>query len=248
MSLNQPTIQDQVLFVDDDPDTRRLVSELFRTKLGIVVTLADSAKEAIDLLGEQNFTLVVSDYEMPGARGIEVVSFMARERMVTPFLFYTSSNISSHELQKLDYPIVVIQKPYFEGLLSMAAKMLRPHWGRMTVSQKIERYGYDPDSIEGALKINRRVGDLFKRLREKSGKTIEEVEQASGVSATEMKAWESGYLSPTETCFYNAVSILGDQAMFEASEFLSHLQDEAQRKIAELKDENSPDDPSSTDS
>jgi CheY-like chemotaxis protein len=57
-----------VLVVDDDGDARDLVRRLLED-WGVVVTTAGSSAEALNLMGEQRFDMLVSDIGMPGEDG-----------------------------------------------------------------------------------------------------------------------------------------------------------------------------------
>jgi CheY-like chemotaxis protein len=62
-----------VLIVDDEPFQRRIVREVLRN-LGFVKTKdADSGELAIAKMREQRFNLVLSDVQMPGMNGLELL-------------------------------------------------------------------------------------------------------------------------------------------------------------------------------
>jgi DNA-binding NtrC family response regulator len=62
----------QLLIADDDPATREMMGAFFREK-GYFVFLAENGEEALHLLGEEKIDLVISDYQMPGMDGRELV-------------------------------------------------------------------------------------------------------------------------------------------------------------------------------
>jgi signal transduction histidine kinase/ActR/RegA family two-component response regulator len=69
----------QILVVDDAEDTRELMSEAL-TKYGANITTAQSATEALELLGRSRFDLLVSDIEMPNRDGYSLIQeIRARE-------------------------------------------------------------------------------------------------------------------------------------------------------------------------
>lgn len=64
---------DSVLFVDDKPQALDVIVRL--APQGLRVETASSAQEALDALRERGpFSVVVSDYEMPGAKGVELLA------------------------------------------------------------------------------------------------------------------------------------------------------------------------------
>jgi putative two-component system response regulator len=65
--------RETVLFVDDDKTILAFVCDLFKNR-GLQVLTADCAGEALAIVEEQAVAVVVSDNEMPGMRGVELLS------------------------------------------------------------------------------------------------------------------------------------------------------------------------------
>lgn len=71
---------DSILFVDDTPQVLDVIVRL--APPGLAVATATSAEEALDVLRERGpFAVVVSDYEMPGTKGVDL---LARIRSASP--------------------------------------------------------------------------------------------------------------------------------------------------------------------
>jgi putative nucleotidyltransferase with HDIG domain len=66
-------VQETVLFVDDEKSYLSYTSSIFEDR-GLKILTANSALEALKLVEEQSVAVVVSDNEMPGMRGIELLS------------------------------------------------------------------------------------------------------------------------------------------------------------------------------
>src|SRR5258708_6770596 len=62
----------RLLIVDDLEDNRRLLSRRFAQR-GFETIEAESGTAALDLIGQQNFDLVLLDIMMPGINGLEVL-------------------------------------------------------------------------------------------------------------------------------------------------------------------------------
>ena len=60
-----------ILIVDDEPEITAILSDLFYGKYDC--TTAGSAEEALELLAEANYELVVSDITMPGMSGLDMI-------------------------------------------------------------------------------------------------------------------------------------------------------------------------------
>jgi signal transduction histidine kinase len=62
----------RVLVVDDEPDARDLLAVVLQ-QCGALVTKADSAGAALEALNAQPFDVLISDIEMPGVDGYELI-------------------------------------------------------------------------------------------------------------------------------------------------------------------------------
>jgi putative two-component system response regulator len=76
----QHSRQETVLFVDDERSYLAYTSGIFENR-GLNILTASSAAEAITIVEEQAVAVVVSDNEMPGMRGIEL---LARIKEISP--------------------------------------------------------------------------------------------------------------------------------------------------------------------
>lgn len=69
----------RILLVDDDADTRFLCKRLL-VRLGHQVTVAEEGLEAIGLIRDQAWDVVLTDQNMPGASGVDVLERAFRLR------------------------------------------------------------------------------------------------------------------------------------------------------------------------
>ena len=70
--LNAPRPDLPVLLIDDN-ETNRRVATLLLENAGYLVTSANEGDEALDLLGAQDFALILLDMHMPGMSGLDVL-------------------------------------------------------------------------------------------------------------------------------------------------------------------------------
>jgi PAS domain S-box-containing protein len=83
---------ERVLYVDDDAEYAALTAtSLERTSDRLDVLTATSAGEAIEQLDETAFGCVVSDYDMPGADGLELLERVRRRDDDLPFILFTGT-------------------------------------------------------------------------------------------------------------------------------------------------------------
>ena len=80
----------RVIHVDDDPDFAEVTATfLEREDDRFSVATATSAEEAIDRLAADGFDCVVSDYEMPGEDGIDLLETVREREGDLPFILFT---------------------------------------------------------------------------------------------------------------------------------------------------------------
>lgn len=79
-----------VLHVDDEPDFAELVSiYLQREDDGVEIESVTSASDGLARLSETPFDCVVSDFNMPGQNGIELLEAVRKEYPELPFILFT---------------------------------------------------------------------------------------------------------------------------------------------------------------
>jgi len=61
----------RLLIVDDEPDMLDFLERVFRADYQVV--RASSAEDALDALGQQKFSLVITDQKMPHTTGVELL-------------------------------------------------------------------------------------------------------------------------------------------------------------------------------
>lgn len=118
---NSPKIQ--VLVIDDDASILGVVSEVLEDD-GYAVTTAASGEQALALLNEQEFSLVMSDIRLPGMNGVAVLEHIKRVSPRTHVIMITShasleTSIDAIKHGAYDY----LMKPFEDlSLISSAAK------------------------------------------------------------------------------------------------------------------------------
>ena len=99
--LSSPRISgtgSRVLIVDDDPDIREVVAAMLEA-VGLVVTAAGSAEEALDRVRAEVFDLLVLDWNLPKMTGLDLCRILRKEpeHASLPVLFLTA-NASSQDM------------------------------------------------------------------------------------------------------------------------------------------------------
>lgn len=90
----------RVLYVEDDADTRRLVSYVL-AQAGYEVVVMENPEHAVLLAQTTSFDLYLIDNWMPGASGIELCGWLREFDKDTPILFYSGAAYEQDEQDAL---------------------------------------------------------------------------------------------------------------------------------------------------
>ncbi len=99
----------KVLIVDDEPDfLETIVKRLQKRKVDAIGV--DSGKEALKILDEQSFDVVILDVRMPGMDGIETLKEIKKRSPITEVIMLTGhasveSGMQGMQLGAYDYVI-----------------------------------------------------------------------------------------------------------------------------------------------
>lgn len=73
-SESQPTLASAVLLVDDEAVVRDVFSRLLAREADIALSLAEDAEKAVEMLRAQRFDVLITDKNLPGMGGIELIA------------------------------------------------------------------------------------------------------------------------------------------------------------------------------
>ncbi len=79
----------RLLIVDDEKAMRLSLSEIFKMR-GAQVTTATDGREAVELLNEHDFDLMLLDLKMPGMSGMQVLEVAQKVRPGTVVILLTA--------------------------------------------------------------------------------------------------------------------------------------------------------------
>ena len=91
--MSEPSI----LVIDDEPAMRMAVSHSLRRK-GYMVATAASGAEALNMIEQENYRLLITDMKMPGMTGLQVLS---REGVDMPRTVFASNKSSAKDVIEL---------------------------------------------------------------------------------------------------------------------------------------------------
>lgn len=104
--------QKNVLVVDDDAETRTLLGSLL-TRQGLTVDFAVDGGEALQLIQQRNYSVVLLDLLMPGTDGFELLERL-NQPGVSPPVVLVVTGADREKIDRLDPSRIhgVVRKPF----------------------------------------------------------------------------------------------------------------------------------------
>lgn len=93
-------MQKPVLIVDDNPNMSSLLVEMLEA-LSYEAVVASDGHEALAKVGEQDFSLVITDFRMPKMSGAELLDKIKEHRPDLPVAVISGYNIEEFEDREL---------------------------------------------------------------------------------------------------------------------------------------------------
>jgi CheY-like chemotaxis protein len=101
----------RVALADDEPIIRHLTEQMLLS-MGVEVVTVSSGSALDALLAERSFDLVVTDVDMPGMKGTDVLARRRNLGDVTPFVVVTGNPYVVESSVKRHRAAVVLSKPF----------------------------------------------------------------------------------------------------------------------------------------
>ena len=111
-ALDQAARSPGVLIVDDDAGIRENIADLLSTEDYRVFSAAD-ADEALHVLEAEDIDLLVTDFQMPGRNGVELIEAARRANHLVPAILMTAYLYAYEQLdadRRKD--ITLLRKPF----------------------------------------------------------------------------------------------------------------------------------------
>ncbi|MFL6248909.1 MAG: response regulator [Thermoanaerobaculia bacterium] len=103
-----------ILIVEDDPPLRGLLQTLLRHAGERNVMTCSDGDEAIELLSQKSFDVILLDLMMPGTDGLAVIDYLRKHRPAQLRVVLVMTAASDEITERLDPTVVhgVISKPF----------------------------------------------------------------------------------------------------------------------------------------
>jgi DNA-binding NtrC family response regulator len=173
----------RVLVIDDDEEMCRLIAEVLLKESFSVVTLSDSL-QAAKVLRREEFDVIVTDLEMKGLKGTDLLKEAAMASPMTPVIIITAfgtiaSAIQAMKLGAFDY----ITKPFDKEELVLVVKKAIEN---RTLKKEVLRLRkevttrYDFQQLIGKSPSMQKIYDLIERISDISSNVLITGESGTG--------------------------------------------------------------------
>lgn len=133
--LDDSASRRSILVVDDEPDMRHLMSEVLANS-GYMVEVADSGTRAWKALHLKRFDLIVTDQEMPGMTGTQLVSKLRLAGFQMPVILASGSPpLDLAGRTSCAAQVTLLPKPFTLGELIKLVKELAPEVNAAVAAQ-----------------------------------------------------------------------------------------------------------------
>ncbi|MBN1865724.1 sigma-54-dependent Fis family transcriptional regulator [Candidatus Sumerlaeota bacterium] len=176
MEDHSPSRKPRILIADDEPDLLELM-QIALSPLNADITLARDGLEAIALLRRASFDLVLSDQNMPGASGIDILNFTRTLGSAAPlFILVTAFGTIDMVVEAMRAGAYhFIEKPFEMSDLTervhKALETLELAEENRTLRQALESH-YVFSEIVGTSRALRAAVDLARRASEQSSPVL----------------------------------------------------------------------------
>jgi two-component system, NtrC family, response regulator HydG len=164
-SVSQPESPGRILVVEDDPEAAAYVLHVLRTRGGFEVTHSPDPAAALDRARAERWDLMLTDVEMPGMTGIELLEAVREIIPQLPVAVYTAHASVDYAVRALrNKADEFLEKPVRPDKLveTVTALVARGRAAREAARQSVLAIGAHPDDVEigaaGTLALHRLMG------------------------------------------------------------------------------------------
>ena len=143
----------KILIVDDDPITRRMLEKLMMEEYTAITAAA--GQEALDILKREEVSLLITDQQMPGMKGTELIQLSREAKPDLVCMLVTGVNDTSVFIDAITKSGVVriINKPWnAEKLLQDVRSCLAQYESRLNRKMSINRLREAAENLDKVVK------------------------------------------------------------------------------------------------
>lgn len=120
LSMSMPQLN--ILVVEDNAESRTLVSEML-AMLGHKVHAVESAEDAIGILPQHHFDVLLTDINLPGMSGVELAQAAVEIMPPLKVIFASGFGFLVVDNDRINFDFLLLSKPY--SLMQLKDAMAR---------------------------------------------------------------------------------------------------------------------------
>jgi len=134
----------RILIVDDHPNTAAMLARvLSKFETPVEILTAQSAEEALDIIGDSLVDVLITDFMMAGMNGLDLIEKLKGDRKPAHTIMITAYDtpglkISANRLQVNDYLVKPVQPEKIREIVGRVLEEIRPQASQINSSQEIQ--------------------------------------------------------------------------------------------------------------
>jgi len=178
-------LKQKILAVDDQIHMLKLLERIVEELTDYDITATNNPVEALELLGENQYDLVVTDMKMPGVDGMEILKFLTDNQRFEQAIIITAfgsmeTATEALDLGAFDYITKPFKKDQIIFAIDRAMRLQRSRKIRTTFERILEMEPYSAAESESKTRYIEHLFNKYGRdpaaAAERTGLTFNEIE------------------------------------------------------------------------
>jgi two-component system, NtrC family, response regulator AtoC len=167
---------EKILIVDDDQGLIHFLHRFF-AKQGYGVHACSSGQEALEMIADEQFDLILLDYKMPGLNGLDTLREVRRSQVKTPVIIMTAygttdTAIEAMKLGAYDYLLKPFDREELQRITVDALEVNRLMKEEVSFPGHLCRPSTPPKGTVRIVGSHRRMQEVYKLIGQIAGKDV----------------------------------------------------------------------------
>ncbi len=211
-----------ILIVDDEPNYLIIIAELLKDE-GFDVFTASSGKEALDICKEVDLDLILTDMQMEGMDGMELLTNVKELYAGLPVIVITAyadveKAVKAMQAGAFGY----LSKPFANDELLVNIHKAAKHYSLIKENQRLRRQLKEQDSFSGIVGKNTRMKKIYQLIQKVSPTPASVLISGESGTGKELVARAVHMNSPRESESFIAVNCAALSPSLLESELFGH--------------------------
>lgn len=174
---------EKILVIDDEKSILDLLSVVFE-KEGYMVETSLSATRAVELMGNEDFDIIISDIKMPRMSGMELLSYVRKNRPDIPIVMITAYGTIKQAVEALkagamDYIVKPFDVEELKIIVAQGLEKKRLKEENLFLKKELKEK-YDFENMIGKSKVMQEVYNLIEKVADTDSTVLITGESGTG--------------------------------------------------------------------